>query len=346
MIDDLNQRSLAIFKELVETYVEIGEPVGSRTLSKKIRRENLSPATIRNVMSDLEDAGLLYAPHTSAGRVPTAKGLRFFVSGLLEISDLDTTDKNVLSDSCQDHTASSLLDVLTGLSGCAGVVMAPKSDPLLNQIDFVPISSTRALVVLTAKDGNVENRIIDIPEGMSTSTLEKASRYLSYRLPGHNLTTFTCMIQEEMAQHRLNMDESTSLLIQKGLAVWVDDQHERHLIVKGQSQLLNHVTHIDELNHIKKLFEILEEKEKFCQLLDASIKGDGIQIFIGADNDLFSVSGCSLIVSPFKNSQEKIMGAIGVVGPSRMAYGRVIPLVNYTAKLFSHSHFRLNLSQK
>ncbi len=342
MMNDLNKRSLAIFKELVETYVEIGEPVGSRTLSKRIQHENLSPATIRNVMSDLEDAGLLYAPHTSAGRIPTPKGLRFFVSGLLEISDLDLIQKNLMTDSSQDRTASSLLDVLTGLSGCAGVIMAPKSDPLLNQIDFVPLSSTRALVVLTAKDGYVENRIIDIPEGMSTSTLENASRYLSYRLPGHSLTSFTAMIQEEMTQHRLDMDESTALLIQKGLAVWVDDHHERHLIIKGQSQLLNHVTHMDELNDIKKLFEILEEKEKFCQLLDASMKGDGIQIFIGSDNDLFSVSGCSLIVSPFKNSQQKIMGAIGVVGPSRMAYGRVIPLVNYTAKLFSHSHFPMS----
>ncbi len=337
-VDELNKRSLEIFRELVDAYVETGEPVGSRTLSRRLNIP-LSPATIRNIMADLEEAGLLYAPHTSAGRLPTDDGLRFFVHGLLEVGDLSEKERDHIDQLCNGsgQSVSSVLEeattVLSGLSKCAGLVMAPKTEAPLKHLEFVNLGPERALVVLINQDGVVENRLIEVPKGITPSILNEAANYISSRLLGRTLNQAKTIINEELTHHQAHLNELTAKVVAAGLAVWAGGEQGGSLIVKGQSNLLNDVTQVDDLNQIRDLFQILDTKEVLHQLLDASIKADGIQIFIGAENNLFKLSGCSLVVSPYHNSRQQIVGAIGVIGPARMNYGRIIPLVDYTAKM-------------
>ncbi|MBY0461834.1 MAG: heat-inducible transcriptional repressor HrcA [Alphaproteobacteria bacterium] len=339
-VAELNQRSLEIFRELVDTYVETGEPVGSRTLSRRLNTP-LSPATIRNIMADLEEAGLLYAPHTSAGRLPTDEGLRLFVHGLLEIGDLNEQERKNIDKLCNNsnRSISSVLEeattMLSGLSKCAGLVMAPKADAPLKHIEFVQIAPGRALVVLINQDGDVENRLIEVPSGISSSVFSEASNYLSSRLAGFTLAQAKNVINEELKNHQAHLSELTANVVSAGLAVWAGGEEGSSLIVKGQSNLLHGVTEVNELDQIRELFQVLDTKERLSELLDASIKAEGVQIFIGSENSLFKLSGCSLVVSPYHNSRQKIIGAIGVIGPARMNYGRIIPLVDYTAKMVS-----------
>jgi heat-inducible transcriptional repressor len=337
-VAELNKRSIDIFRELVDAYVETGEPVGSRTLSRRLKT-SLSPATIRNVMADLEEAGLLFAPHTSAGRLPTEAGLRFFVHGLLEVGDLTEGDRAYIEQRCTnagrkvDEVLEEATSMLSGLSKCAGLVLAPKTESPLKHVEFVSLSAGRAILVLITEDGVIENRLIEVPIGIPPSILAEASNYLNNRLAGRTLTDAKRVIFDELKQHKAHLDTLTAKVVEAGIGVWSDSDQGGSLIVKGQSNLLTNVTVVEDLDHIRDLFTVLDTKETLIQLLDASIQAEGVQIFIGAENNLFSLVGCSLVVAPYKNSRQHILGAIGVVGPTRMNYGKIIPLVDYTAKL-------------
>ena len=334
---ELSERSREIFRQIVDAYVETGEPVGSRTLSRRLSVA-LSPATIRNVMADLEEAGLLYAPHTSAGRMPTEAGMRLFVSGLLEVGKVPEVEREKL-DAQSSATGKSLeqlleeaLSTLSGLSRCAGLVLAPKMQVSLKHIEFVPLGPGRALVVLVTDDGLVENRVLELPQGVTPSALVEATNYLNSRLSGRTLEEAREFILHELEAERGQLNTLTSKVVTAGLATWAGGK-EGQLIVRGQSHLLDDVTALDDLERIRHLFEALETKEHLIRMLDLTNKADGVQIFIGAENELFKVSGCSMIVAPYHNSREQIVGAIGVIGPTRLNYARIIPLVDYTAKV-------------
>ena len=342
MINELNQRSREIFRLIVDAYVASGEPVGSRTISRRLGMA-LSPATIRNVMADLEEQGLLYAPHTSAGRIPTDAGLRMFVDGLLEIGSLTEDERASIEAKCS-ASGRAFADVLgeastmlSGLSHCAGLVVAPKTDRPLKHIEFVSLGPGRALVVLVNEDGLVENRVIEVPMGVPTSTLQTVSNFLSAKLAGRTLDEARQEVLLEIEQQKTQLDELSRKVVAAGLATWAgtSGSNAGQLIVRGQSRLLEDVTALSDLERVRGLFEALETKETMLRMLDATGRGDGVQIFIGAENVLFSHSGCSMIISPFQNSREQVIGAIGVIGPTRINYARIIPLVDYTAKVVS-----------
>lgn len=341
MFAELNERSREILRLIIEGYVETGEPVGSRTLSRKLDM-GLSPATIRNVMADLEEFGLLYAPHTSAGRLPTEAGLRLFVDGLLEIGNLTEEERRAIEAQCEasGRSINQVLEeasgMMSGLSRCAGLVMAPKSNDRLRHIEFVSLGPGRALVVMVNEAGMVENRLIDLPLGLPASTLIEATNFLAAKVAGRTLDEAQRVIQEEIANNRAQLDELTAKVVEEGLATWADSVGgDGVLIVSGQANLLEDVSQMAELEQIRALFSALERKESLLRLIDAAQGADGVQIFIGAENELFSVSGCSMIVAPYTNKSEQIVGAIGVVGPTRMNYARIIPMVDYTAKVVS-----------
>lgn len=336
MIGALNDRSREIFRHIVDAYVETGEAVGSRTISRRLGMA-LSPATIRNVMADLEESGLLYAPHTSAGRVPTEAGLRLFVDGLLEIGALSQEERSNIDGQCAatGRSLTSVLEeattMLSGLSQCAGLVVAPKTDAALKHIEFVQLGPGRALAVMVTENGLVENRVIDLPIGMPASSLIEASNYLATRLVGRTLDEARAAIKAELEAHRAQLDELSQKVVEAGLATW--SQSGGYLLVRGQGQLLAGVQEMGDLERIRGLFTMLETKDAMVRLLDASERAQGVQIFIGAQNELFSVAGCSVVIAPYANREEKIVGAIGVIGPTRMNYARIIPMVDYTAKV-------------
>lgn len=337
-LEELDKRSREVFRHLVDAYVATGEPVGSKSLSGRL---NISSATVRNVMAELEQAGLLYAPHTSAGRLPTEAGLRFFVHGILEIGDLSPQEQQEIEHHCET-TGKSLADVLEdatralcGLSRCAGIVLAPKSEAILKHVEFVNLSPGRVLVVLLTEDGLIENRIIEIPLAIPPSNLIEAGNYLNHRLAGKTLKEAKVQILGELEEKKNQLNFLTAKVVEEGLAVWAGKGTSTSLIIRGQSNLLQDVRHMEELNRIRTLFEALDAQEELLELLDASIVADGVQIFIGSENSLFQLSGCSLIVSPYSGDKGRIVGAIGVIGPARLNYSRIIPMVDYTAKLIS-----------
>jgi heat-inducible transcriptional repressor len=335
---ELNARSREIFSKIVDSYVKTGEPVGSRTLARRLNI-SVSPATIRNVMSDLEAMGLLFAPHTSAGRLPTEAGLRLFVDGILEVGNLTDQERQSIEGQCVDagSTVEGLLSeattVLSGLSHCAGLVMAPKTESTLRHIELVSLSPGRGLVVMVTESGVVENRIIELPADIPPSALVEASNYLSARLVGRTLSDAYEEIMQELKTHRVQLDELTTRVVASGLAVWAGGEKRGSLIVRGQANLLEDVNAAADLEHIRSLFEALETKETLLNLLSLADTAEGVQIFIGSDNQLFGLAGCSLIVGPYRNSNQQIVGAIGVIGPTRMNYSRIIPMVDYTADL-------------
>ena len=341
MIIDLNRRTREILRHIVEAYVETGEPIGSRTISRRFGLQ-LSPATVRNVMADLEEMGLLRAPHTSAGRLPTEAGLRLFVNGLLEVGQLAEDERDVINARCsaRGQSLAEVLEraslILAGLSSCAGLVVAPRIDRALRHIEFVHLGPGRALVVLVTDDGMVENRVIEIPGGVLPVQLQQATNYLNMRLIGRTLDEARADILVDIEEQRSELDVLSGQVVAAGLAVPVSDPSESALlIVRGQSNLLEDVTALSDLERIRLLFETLETKEAMLRLMDATRMADGVQIFIGAENALFRLAGCSMIVAPYQNSQEQIVGAIGVIGPTRMNYARIIPMVDYTAKVVS-----------
>lgn len=334
----LDARSAAVLREIVEQYVETGEPVGSRTLSRLLPMA-LSPATIRNVMADLTDAGLLFAPHTSAGRLPTDQGLRLFVDGLLQFGELADEDRETIaaalaaSGRSLEDTLAEASATLSGLSAAAGLVLAPKSEGAVRHIEFVPLGSGRTLVVLVNADGHVENRVIETPRGLPPSALQQAGNYLNARLSGRTLPELRRIVAEEMAADRNQVDTLAAQVVEAGLATWTGEGRSGSLIVRGQARLLSDVTHIERLAAIQTLFERLETQETMLRLLELAEQSDGVRIFIGAESGLFTTTGVSMVVAPARSDSGRIVGAIGVIGPTRINYGRIIPVVDYTARV-------------
>lgn len=337
---DLNQRSREIFRRIVESYLETGEPVGSRNLSRIIPIA-LSPASIRNVMADLESAGLIYAPHTSAGRLPTESGLRFFVDALLEIGDLGQEERaRIEAEVRASGTAKSTETILTeassmlsGLTRSAGVVVTTKAAVPLKHIEFVRIEKTRALAILVSEDGTIENRAVDLPPGLPPSALVEASNYLSERIRGKTITDLKNEIEQSRQAAERELDSLTAGLVSAGLASWAGDADDRQLIVRGQAHLLDDLKAADDLERIRLLFDDLETKKDVIDLLSRAETGEGVRIYIGSENKLFSLSGSSMIAAPIRDQTQKIIGVLGVIGPTRLNYARVVPMVDYTSKV-------------
>ena len=333
----LNGRSATILRQLVELYVETGEPVGSRTLSRRLPLA-LSPATIRNAMADLEEAGLLFAPHTSAGRLPTQRGLRLFVDGLLEFGQLSEVEREAIAARCAasgrslQDTLGEASRMLSGLAGAAGLVLAPKAESAVRHIEFVALGPGRALVVLVGESGQVENRVIEVPAGLPAGSLGQATNYLNARLNGRTLAEALDQVSVDIAGNRTALDALTTQVIEAGLATWAGGGGGS-LILRGQSRLLENLDHVARVDEIRTLFDRLEAQETMLELLELVQRGEGVQIFIGAESGFFDSAGLSMVVAPFRNGQEQIVGAVGVVGPTRINYGRIIPVVDYTAQV-------------
>ena len=339
ILNELNDRSREVFRRVVEGYLESGEPVGSRSLTRELS-EKVSAATIRNVMQDLEYLGLLDSPHVSAGRVPTQQGLRMFVDGLLEVQDLDRSDQEkidaTLGESAGDVGA--MLDrvgsALSGVTRGASLVLAPKHEAPIRHIEFVSLSHDRAMVVLVMADGHVENRLFTPPPGQTPSSMREAANFLNALIEGKTLSELQTVMRAEIAQRQQEIDVLSRSLIDQGLAAWVDDgDTPERLIVRGRSNLLDGTQSDGDLDLIRSLFDDLERKRDIAGFLELADQGEGVRIFIGSENKLFSLSGSSLVVSPYMNADRKIVGAVGVIGPKRLNYGRIVPIVDYTAQL-------------
>ena len=338
MMDELNDRSREVFRRVVEAYLETGAPVGSRTLTRTLS-ERVSAATIRNVMQDLEFLGLLGSPHVSAGRVPTQAGLRMFVDGLLEVGDLAGEDREKIDNTLGDNKGDvgALLDrvgaALSGVTRGASLVLTPKHEAPIRHIEFVSLGPDRALVVLVFADGHVENRIFQPPLGQTPSSMREAANFINAIAEGKTLSELGRAIAKEIATRRQEIDVLARALVESGMAVWQDQgETTERLIVRGRSNLLADAEAQD-LERIRSLFDDLERKRDIADFLELAEGGEGVRIFIGSENKLFSLSGSSLVVSPYMNADRKIIGAVGVIGPTRLNYGRIVPIVNYTAQL-------------
>ncbi len=338
-ISDLSERSREVFRQVVESYLETGAPVGSRTLTRSLT-EKISAATVRNVMQDLELLGLLDSPHTSAGRVPTQQGLRLFVDGLLEVGTVSASERAEIEQSLDTNNPDigGLLDkagsMLSGLTHGASLVLAPKTESPIKHLEFVSLSPDRALVVMVTADGQVENRLFTPPVGLTPSAMREAGNFLNAVLEGRTVSEMQSVVRREVDARRQELDKLARNLIEDGLAIWVDEQDGRdRLIVRGRANLLDEGASEEDLERIRLLFDDLERKRDLAHLLDLTETGDGVRVFIGSENKLFSLSGSSLVVSPYMNAERKIIGAVGVIGPTRLNYGRIVPIVDYTAQL-------------
>jgi heat-inducible transcriptional repressor len=337
----LNERSRDIFRQIVESYLTTGEPVGSRNISRLISVP-LSPASVRNVMQDLEQLGLIYAPHTSAGRLPTELGLRFFVDALMQVGDLTEGDRRSIEGqvAAAGKSVEGVLNeasgLLSGLTHAAGVVLTTKSNVRLKHIEFVRLEPERALVVLVAEDGQVENRILNLPVGLPTSALTEASNFLNARLRGKTLAEAKGELEKALEAASVELDALTQRIVAEGLASWSGgESEERKLIVRGHANLLDDLKALEDLERVRHLFDDLETKRGVADLLGRAERAEGVRIFIGSENKLFSLSGSSTIIAPYGDGTGRIVGVIGVIGPTRLNYARVIPTVDYTAKLVS-----------
>lgn len=338
----LDERSREIFRRIVEGYLDSGEPVGSRNISKLLSR-TLSPASVRNVMADLEDAGLIFAPHTSAGRLPTETGLRFFVDALLEIGDLGEGERRRIdaevaaSGRNPEQVLTEASQMLSGLSRGAGVVLAHTADMRLKHIEFVWLEPTKGLVVLVGEDGTVENRLIDLPLGLPPSALHEATNFLNTHIRGRTLAEARVELERLAGERQAELDRLTDRVVEAGLATWAGATEGRpqQLIVRGRANLLDDLATAEDLERIRLLFDDLERNRGLVELLGDAERGDGVRIFIGSETKLFSLSGSSLIVSPYRDKDARVVGVLGVIGPTRLNYGRIVPMVDYTAKLVS-----------
>jgi heat-inducible transcriptional repressor len=338
----LNERSREIFRQIVDSYLTNGEPVGSRNISRLLPN-SLSPASVRNVMQDLEILGLIQAPHTSAGRLPTELGLRFFVDAMLEFGDLAAQDRAQIDAQIRAGAPSRTLEgvltdasaMLSGLSRGAGVVVTAKRDQRLKHIEFVRLEPTQALVILVSEDGAVENRVITVPIGLPTSALVEASNFLNARSRGKTLDDLRREMSTAVEAGRAELDDLTTKLIATGLASWGGGSSDmpQQLIVRGQANLLEDLHAAEDLERIRLLFADIEAKKDLIDLLGRAEAGDGVRIYIGSENKLFSLSGSSMIAAPFRDANQKIVGVLGVIGPTRLNYARVVPMVDYTAKV-------------
>ncbi len=339
----LNERSREIFRSIVESYLATGEPVGSRNLSR-ILPITLSPASVRNVMSDLEQLGLIFAPHTSAGRLPTELGLRFFVDALMQVGDLTEDNRRSIEAQVAGAGANKSVEavlteasqMLSGLTRSAGVVLTAKINVRLKHIEFVRLEPERALAVLVAEDGQVENRVLNVPSGLPTSALTEAGNFLNARIRGKTLAELRTEIETAVTQGKAELDQLTQKIISAGLASWSGGEtDERQLIVRGHANLLDDLHALDDLERVRSLFDALETKRGVIDLLGRAERADGVRIFIGSENKLFSLSGSSTIVAPYRDNEGRIVGVIGVIGPTRLNYARIIPMVDYTARVVS-----------
>ena len=339
----LNERSREIFRQIVESYLTTGEPLGSRNLARILPMQ-LSPASVRNVMSDLEQLGLIYAPHTSAGRLPTELGLRFFVDALMEVGDLTESDRRAIEAQVAGSGASKSLEailteasqMLSGLTRSAGIVLTAKSNVRIKHIEFVRLEPERALAVLVAEDGQVENRVLNVPPGLPTSALTEAGNFLNARIRGKTLAELRNEIETAVTEGQAELDQLTQKIISAGLASWSGgEREERQLIVRGHAHLLEDLHALDDLERVRSLFDALETKRGLIDLLGRAERADGVRIFIGSENKLFSLSGSSTIIAPYRDTKGSIVGVIGVIGPTRLNYARVIPMVDYTARVVS-----------
>ncbi len=339
----LNERSREIFRNIVESYLTTGEPVGSRNLSRIIPM-TLSPASVRNVMADLEQAGLIYAPHTSAGRLPTERGLRFFVDALMQIGDVSETDRRAIeaqvaaagSTKSVEAVLTEASGMLSGLTRAAGVVLSTKVNLRLKHIEFVRLEPERALVVLVSEDGNVENRIFALPAGLPTSALIEASNFLNAHIRGRTLAEARGELERTLEASRAEIDQLTQKIIAAGLADWSGgERDQRQLIVRGHANLLDDLHALEDLERVRLLLDDLETKRGVVDLLGRTELADGVRIFIGSENKLFSLSGSSTIIAPYRDGSGRIIGIVGVIGPTRLNYARIIPMVDYTARVVS-----------
>ncbi len=339
LIEEMNDRSREVFRRLVEGYLDTGEPVGSRTLTRTMS-EKVSAATIRNVMQDLEFMGLLDSPHVSAGRVPTELGLRMFVDGLLEVGNVAKNDREKIEATLgsNDSDVGALLDrvgsALSGLTQGASLVLAPKHEAAIRHIEFVSLGHDRALVVLVFADGHVENRVFSPPPGYTPSSMREAANFFNAFAEGKTLSEMRLSLQKEVTARRAELDALAGAMVESGLAVWENEgePHER-LIVRGRAHLIEEQGSDEDIERVRTLFDDLERKRDIADFLELAEDGEGVRIFIGSENKLFSLSGSSLVVSPYMNADRKVIGAVGVIGPTRLNYGRIVPIVDYTAQL-------------
>ncbi|HEY0149044.1 MAG TPA: heat-inducible transcriptional repressor HrcA [Allosphingosinicella sp.] len=339
-VSELSERSREVFRLVVEAYLGNGAPVGSRTLSK-LPGMNLSPASIRNVMQDLEEVGLLAHPHTSAGRIPTETGLRLFVDGMMQAAQPSAEERAAIEARLSrgggpiEDALTAATQALSGLSACAGIVLVPKREPVLRQLGFVQLSATQALVVMVGTEGTVENRVIELPPGVTPSALAEVGNYVSSRLSGLTLQEARQRLGSEISDGKAALDQAAQELIDRGLAIWSEDGTQRPvLIVRGQANLIDQAASAD-LERVRQLLDELEGKEEIVRLLDSARAGQGMKIFIGSENKLFALSGSSVIAAPYRGADGKVVGVVGVIGPTRLNYARVVPMVDFTAQALS-----------
>jgi heat-inducible transcriptional repressor len=337
-LSQLDERARDIFRRVVETYLETGEPVGSRTVSRI--GVALSPASIRNTMQDLTHLGLLTAPHLSAGRFPTHAGLRLFVDGLLEVGDLGEDEKREIEHRLAgrgrgfQEALDEATSLLSGLAGGAGVVVSPVRDLGVKHVEFVALSPDQALAVIVFEDGGIENRLMRLAPGVTPSSLQEASNFLNVKLRGRTLADAKAEMSGELERARRELNETAARLVEDGMAAWSGgEETDRNLIVRGRANLLENGAAAQDLDRVRMLFDDLEQKGQLIGLLDDVREAEGVRIFIGSETRLFSLSGSSVIAAPYMTGRQKVVGAIGVIGPTRLNYARVIPLVDYTAKV-------------
>lgn len=338
-VSELSDRARAIFRVVVESYLRSGAPVGSRTISQ-LAGLNLSPASIRNVMQDLEEAGLLESPHVSAGRRPTETGLRLFVDGMMQAAEVSPEDRAAIERRLDrpgpvEDALAAAGAVLSGLSACAGLVLVPKQEPVLRQFGFVALGEGQALAVLVGTDGSVENRVVALPPGTTPAMLQQAANYISAELSNLTLGEARARIAAEIGLGRAALDRVSQELVRRGLAIWSTDGAARPvLIVRGQANLIDQSA-ADDLERIRQLLDELEGKEEIARLLDSAREGAATKIFIGSENKLFGLSGSSIVAAPYRGMEGRVVGVVGVIGPTRLNYARVVPMVDFTAHTLS-----------
>jgi heat-inducible transcriptional repressor len=335
-VNELSVRARDIFRMVVEDYIASGQPVGSKTLSAR-GELNLSPASIRSVLSELEHLGLLAAPHTSAGRMPTELGLRLFVDGMMQVAEPTSQERAAIEQQLGqagpiEQALEKTSTILSDISGAAGMVMVPQREPRLAQMSIVRLDERRALAVLVGQDGHIENRLLDIEPGIGASALQEATNYISARLSGRTLAEAARLMEEEIASGRSALDDASSDLVKRGLAVWSEDAARRPvLIVRGQANLLDE-TALTDIERVRTLIDDLENKQSVAQLLESARDAEATRIFIGAENRLFALSGSSVIAAPYRDREGRVVGVLGVIGPTRLNYARVVPMVDFTAR--------------
>ncbi|MFC4255762.1 heat-inducible transcriptional repressor HrcA [Altererythrobacter xixiisoli] len=335
-VHELSERTRSIFRHVVEDYLASGQPVGSKALAAS-RDINLSPASIRSVLAELELLGLLAAPHTSAGRMPTEIGLRLFVDGMMQVAEPTAQERAAIEQRLAgpgpvEQALAATSTLLSDLSAAAGVVMVPRREPRLAQMSIVPLDAQRALVVLVGEDGSVENRLLELPPGTAQSAMQQATNYITARLAGRTLAEASRVIEVEIASGRAMIDNASRDLVERGLAVWSTDAARRPvLIVRGQANLLDEAA-LGDIERVRSLIDDLEDKQSVAELLESAREAEATRIFIGSENRLFALSGSSVIASPYRDREGKVVGVLGVIGPTRLNYARVVPMVDFTAR--------------